>query len=86
MNTLEIVVAGIDMEVDFDYSAAVPGVYRGPCDRSYPDELEEIDIIAVRCPTTVGTHGIEWVDLLEVLTDKTIENIEDQISNAYNDM
>lgn len=87
MRTLDVVVAGIDMQVDFDYISARPGIYSGPWEDSYPDEPEEISIIEVRCPYLTDKDGKpEYVDLLGVLNDATLSDIEDQISNAYNDM
>lgn len=84
MKTFYIVVAEVDMEVDFDYSAAVPGVYSGPWDGSYPDEPEEIDIISVRCPMPAGKDGkLEYVDLIEVLSNKTLDKIKEQISDIH---
>ncbi|CAB4168912.1 hypothetical protein UFOVP1516_31 [uncultured Caudovirales phage] len=81
MPQIEVVVAGVDMLVEFDYSPFVAGKYSGPWDGSYPDEPEEIDIIAL-------FHGKdeqgEPVDILDIINDKTIEDIERQISDSYN--
>ena len=84
MNTTIIEVAGIDMEVDFNYSAFVPGVYSGPWDGSYPDEPEEVEIQAVRCPVSVDGEK-QWADLLEVLSPETLENLEVIIREAAGD-
>lgn len=79
--TIEIEVAGIDMEVEFNYSAFVQGNYSGIVDTCYPDEPEELEIHAVRCPTTNG----EWVDLLEVLSTETLERLETIIREMAGD-
>jgi hypothetical protein len=85
MNTLDVVVAGVDMEVDFDYSAAVTGVYSGPWEDSYPDEPEEIEILAVRCPMPADKDGKpEYVDLLGVLSVDALNDIVDLISDYHN--
>lgn len=85
MNTLDVVVAGVDMEVVFKYSAAIAGVYTGPWEGSYPDEPEEIEIMAVLCPMPADKNGRpEWVNLLSCLNATTLTNIEDSISDYYN--
>lgn len=83
-STTNVVVAGIDMEVDFDYTPAVRGVYDGPWEDSHPDEPEEIDIIAVRCPLAPIKGVEQWVDLVGDLRDETLDSIMEQISEGYN--
>ena len=83
-STTNVVVAGIDMEVDFDYTPAVRGVYDGPWEDSHPDEPEEIDIIAVRCPLAPIKGVEQWVDLAGDLRDETLDSIMEQISEGYN--
>lgn len=84
-NTIDVVVADVDMEVEFTYSAAVPGIYTGPWEHSYPDEPEEIEIMAVRCQMPADKNGKPmYVDLLGVLTIDALTDIEQSISDYYN--
>lgn len=85
--TTNVLVAGIDMEVDFNYTPLVPGRLGGPWDGSYPDELEEpeeIYIIAVRCPLAPIEDIAQWVDLAGDLREDTLHSIMEQISEGYN--
>lgn len=83
-STTNVVVAGIDMEVNFDYTPAVNGVYSGPWDSSYPDEQEEVDIISVLCPLPPINGEPQWVDLLGDLRQETLDSIAEQISEMKN--
>ena len=84
MNTTIIEVAGIDMEVDFNYSPFVPGKYFGPWEDSYPDEPEEVEIQAVRCPAIIDGEK-QWVDLFDCLAPHVLENLEVIIREAAGD-
>lgn len=78
--TTECVVAGVDMEVEYDFTPGRAGVYSGPWDGSYPDEPEEIDVISV-----CYGQGDDKVDLVDDLSEKAIASIKEQISEQHND-
>lgn len=73
----ECVVAGFDMEVEYNREPARMGIYTGPWDGSYPDEPEVIEILSVMCGE---------VDLILVLNEETLGDIERQISDSHNDV
>lgn len=73
----ECVVAGFDMEVEYNFEAATIGIYSGPWDGSYPDSCEVIEILSVMCGE---------VDLILVLNEECLASIEEQISNNHNDV
>lgn len=75
--TTNVVVAGVDMEVEFDYSAARAGKYSGPWEHCYPDEDEEIDVIALYFGKDEDGNK---VDILSILNEVTLDDICQQIS------
>jgi len=73
------VLAGVDMLVEYTYKPAIPGKFTGPPESCYEDEPEEIEIQSVR---------YQELELFkdELLSDRAIRLIEDQISQYENDM
>ena len=74
MSMQPIVWGGVIWEVQYDYSAAVPGrMYLRNGDPGDPPESEEITINEVYVENSTD-------NILEFLSDGTLENLEAQIS------
>ena len=74
----------IELEVEFNYTAAIEGNYGGPIDRAEPPQPEEIEILSVTCNgKEVDTDDI---GIFNSGTYETLDNeIEDFISTSRED-
>ena len=72
------VVAGVDMEVEYTFKPAIPGVFHRRPEDCYEDEPEEIELYSVRY------HDAEFIGN-ESLSQGEINSLEKQISDYEND-
>ena len=77
IHTTNVIVAGVDMDVVFEFVQDVENTQDDLFD-DVPTEFSDIDIISVY-------HGKdEWlVDLAGVLDEETLMNVEEQIMSQY---
>jgi hypothetical protein len=77
IHTTNVIVAGVDMDVVFEFVQDVENTQDDLFD-DVPTEFSDIDIISVY-------HGKdEWlVDLAGVLDEETLMNVEEQIMSVY---
>lgn len=77
IHTTNVIVAGVDMDVVFEFVQDVENTQDDLFD-DVPTEFSDIDIISVY-------HGKdEWlVDLAGVLDEETLMNVEEQIMSRY---
>jgi len=66
VRTINMTISGIELEVSYEYSPAVPGKLDGAWEDSYPEEAESVHIISV----------IANGDMSTILDEKTLIEIE----------
>ena len=69
VRTINMTISGIELEVSYEYSPAVPGKLDGAWEDSYPEEAENIELLSI----------ISGDDLVDVLSEKALIEIEQKI-------
>ena len=79
MRSSNVQLLGLDLQVEYSYSPATPGVHTHPNgDPGYPDSPAEVCIDSVRLWDS--TH-----DLSEVLCEKFLQELEDKLIELERD-